>query len=169
MADPNSDFSDFLDLYSGHTPTPWDGHICSELDSFYIGPCTQQRDSNTLERCNFEAMTEAVLNVAQHEETEVHRFGHWACGWYEMLLIHPTDTEALKIASRLSASLEQYGSLDDDKLSAMELDEACKTWENWSISDRVYALDRFGLSIFAARRDELPYDPTGELTAYLAE
>lgn len=169
MADPNVDFSDFLESYSGHRPTVWDGHICSELDSFFIGPCSQSRNSNTLERVNFEQSSEAVLKVSQNEETEIHRFGHWACGWYELLLIHPEDTEALKVASQIAAGLEDYGVVNEEALSEAEYDEACEYWEGMSVSDRIDVCNRFGASIFAARSDTLPDDPTGAILTYLGE
>jgi len=36
-------------------------------------------------------------------------------------------------------------------------------WERMSVADRVHELQRAGLCIFAARRDELPQDDTGSL------
>lgn len=169
MADPILDFSDFLDKYEGHRPTSFDSHICSELDSFYVGPCSQTRDSDTLTRVNFEIMTEAVLKVAQHSETEVHRFGHWGPGWYELLLIHPADTAALAEASEIAASLENYGCLNDERWAEVQYDEAANFWDRMNIQDRIDVLARFNLSIFAARRDCLPDDPCGGLVDYLAD
>jgi len=169
MADPSVDFADFLEVYKDHVPTVFDSHICSELDGFYIAPCSQSRDSDTLTRVNFQVCQDSILRASQHEDTEVHRFGHWAFGWYELLLIHPDDTEALKVACELSASLEQYGCLDDEVWGAAELEAASEFWEGLSVSSRIDVLNRYNLSIFAARRDSLPDDPTGELVSYLAE
>lgn len=169
MVCPSSDFADFLEIYKDHIPTAFDRHICGELDNFYIGPCSQTRDSSILERVNFETMTDRVLAASQHDETEIHRFGHWACGWYEMLLIHPDDTSALIVAAELSAALADYPSLDDEAYSVAEIEAAAEYWERCRVSDRVEICQRFGLSVFAARRDEMPEDPTGELVSYLAD
>lgn len=169
MVCASSDFADFLEIYKDHIPTVFDRHICSELDGFYIGPCSQSRDSSILEKANFKTMTSRVLAASQHDETEIHRFGHWACGWYEMLLIHPDDTSALIVAAELSASLEHYSVLDDDAYSMAEYEAALEYWAGCRVSDRVEICQRFGLSVFAARRDEMPEDPTGELVSYLAE
>lgn len=168
MACASSDFADFLEIYKDHTPTAFDRHICGELDSFYIAPCSQTRDSSTLERVNFETMASRVLAASQHDETEIHRFGHWACGWYEMLLIHPDDIPALVVASELSAALESYSILDEEKLSEAEYEAATEYWARCRVSDRIEICQRCGVSVFAARRDEIPDDPTGELVSYLA-
>jgi hypothetical protein len=169
MVCPNSDFSDFLKLYKGHKPTPFDHHICSELDAFYIAPISNNRDADNLTRSNWLFGSAKILMASQHEETANHCFGHWACGWYELLLIHPDDTEALKVASAMAADLEQYPILNEEHLSELEWEAAADYWEGCSVSDRVEILQRFGGSIFQARRDTLPNDPTGAILQYLAE
>jgi len=169
MACPSSDFADFLKLYKDHTPTVFDRHICGELDSFYIAPCSQSRDSSILEKVNFETMGGRVLAASQHDETEIHRFGHWACGWYEMLLIHPDDIPALIVAAELSAALADYPSLNDEAYSMAEIEAAAEYWSRCRVSDRVEICQRCGISVFAARRDEMPEDSTGELVSYLAD
>jgi len=169
MADPNSDFSDFLNTYDGHRPTPWDGHVCSELDAFYMAPISQNRDSDCLTRSNWIVGTEEILKASQHEETEVHRFGHWACGWYEMLLIHPADLPALRVAAAMAADLENYPVLSDEHLTELEYEEAAEYWQRCSVSDRVEILQRFGGNIFQARHDTLPDDPTGSILNHLSE
>lgn len=169
MVCASSDFADFLEIYKDHIPTAFDRHICGELDNFYIGPCSQTRDSSILEKVNFETMTGRVLAASQHGETEIHRFGHWACGWYEMLLIHPEDTAALIVAAELSASLEQYSVLDDQAYSEAECEAAAEYWARCRVSDRVEICQRCGVSVFAARRDEMPDDPTGALVSYLTD
>lgn len=158
-----------LETYDGFKPTGFDSHICSELDSFYIAPVSISRDASTLAQCNWDVVTEDILNRARHDETEIHRFGHWGCGWFEMLLIHPSDIDALKCADEWACSLEQYPIADEDKLSEREYEAACDYWERMSLSDRIDVCNRYDVSIFAARRDELPQDRTGELVSYLAE
>jgi hypothetical protein len=169
MADPNIDFADFLDRYQDHTPTSFDRHICSELDGFFMGPCSLNRDSGILQTVNFGIAAELIMKSSNHEETAVHRFGHWACGWYEILLIHPDDIEALKVAASLASSLADYPSLDDEAFSEAEFEAASVAWEGMRISDRIEACSRYRVSIFAARRDTIPESPTGELVSYLAE
>lgn len=169
MACPNSDFDDFLARYEGHRPSSFDRHICSELDSFYLAPISNNRDADILTCSNWLIGTAKILNASQHDDTQVHSFGHWACGWYELLLIHPDDTEALKVASAMAAGLEQYPVLNEDHYSGLEYEAAADYWERCSVSDRVEILQRFGGSIFQARRDTLPDDPTGAIVQYLAE
>ncbi len=169
MADPTIDFADFLDRYQDHTPTQFDRHICPNLDTFFMGPCSQNRDSGILQKVNFKIATDHIMGASEHEETAVHRFGHWACGWYEILLIHPGDIEALKVAASLASSLANYPILDEGALSWAEFEAASETWEQMYLADRIAACGRYRVSIFAARRDAIPESPTGELVAYLAE
>lgn len=156
-----------METYASHRPTAFDSHICSELDAFLIAPVSQTRDSGCLERSNWTVVTSAVLAVSTHEQTAIHRFGHWACGWYELLLIHPDDEAALREAEEFEAALENYPVADDEHLSALEWQEACDYWERASVRERVELCAAADISIFAARRDELPDDPTGALLQQL--
>jgi hypothetical protein len=68
----------------------------------------------------------------------VHRFGHWGPGWFEIVLIDPADTNAVKIAEECEASLADYPVLDDMDFSEEETAEANETWEKcFRVKDRL--------------------------------
>jgi hypothetical protein len=103
----------------------------------------QSRDSDCLERCNFKVAFEAILNASTlptDDETrpQIVRENHWAVGWVEWIAIHQDDNGALKRADELRDDYAAYPSLNDDKLSEMEQQEANEVWANcYDVSERV--------------------------------
>lgn len=104
------------------------------------------------------------------------RFGHWACGWYETILIHRSNTKALDLAEQIMRGVDQYPLVDDIATSEEQWAQAQEQWESMSIRERCelmrdelgYWIERGTVSLFAARRDELPEDPQGSLLEALA-
>lgn len=110
-------------------PTPFDRspadfRACEDRGAWLVCPCSQTRDSDALERSNFEAQA-STLAVADPsgEDYEVHRFGHWGPGWYEIAIVRP-DSKAHRAAREIAAALASYPVLDDDAFSQLEWDEA---------------------------------------------
>lgn len=94
----------------------------------------------------------------------VTRARHWAVGWIDTLRVRfDADPTLIARLDRLIGKLEDYPILDEDDHSELEWSEACAYWEQMSVRDRVEYLQDARLSIFAARRAELPDDPHGRL------
>ena len=142
-------------------------------DHYYLAPVSTSRDANILTRSNWEVVTDDILKYKRHVDTEICRFDHWACGWYEQLLIHKSDTKALKVAEEWCCALENYPVASDEHYSKLQWDEAAEYWERMDIKERLEVLERTvnrwenNVSIFATRRDELPDDYDGSLLDYL--
>lgn len=102
----------------------------------------RSRDSDALERANFQAMLNALgfdddecapddCPLVDDDPTRVVvRENHWAVGWIEWIAIHHTDTAALRIADGLAARLQDYPILDEALWSEYEDDDCCETWTN---------------------------------------
>jgi hypothetical protein len=154
----------------------------------YIGPdyreyyCVigQHRDCHALTRSNYiraKEMLEAVvkkLGDAAWKDDECllqeSSANHWAVGWVEGLLVHKdAPEELLREADEIVCALADYPVLDEGHFSEMEHEEVCRTWENMDRRDRIQACKRCRISIFAARRDELPQDDDGSLYDYLRQ
>jgi hypothetical protein len=87
------------------------------------------RDSDTLDRCNFDA---ALLRLGSESETvAVEEFSHWAVGWLRVILVDPADTDAVRIAQEIKDHLEDSLILDEDALSALEWEEHNEHHEKW--------------------------------------
>lgn len=107
---------DSLDNYVGET----------EFPEFYVVVC-QNRDSDCLARSNFRSALK--LLGGESSSVVIHRFGHWACGWWEALCVLK-DTPTYLIAELLEEDLEDYPVVDDEDFSNLEQEEADYIWKN---------------------------------------
>ena len=96
--------------------------------AYYSSGCGQSRDSDALERSNFECMLSAI--GGETDTVTVVRESHWAVGWIEWIAIHEDDEKALRIADGVQARLADYSVVDEDHLSEVEQTEADETWRN---------------------------------------
>lgn len=126
---------------SEHTPTAFDHSAAQFFDSedprrnWLVVPVGQNRDSRELETSNFAAALEIL--GGESETVEVHRFGHWACGWYEIIIVDPSrEAEVEAIENRL----ENYPVLDEDDFSNREHEAYLEDWQNWACSDFISGL-----------------------------
>lgn len=137
-----------------------DSYFGAEWPEYFVF-LARNRDSDSLVRSNFEC---ALREIGGESETVIIvRESHWACGWIEWIAIHESDAAALKQADKISSALQDHPVVDEDHWSALEYDEACAYWESMTVRERAYYCEKAGISIFAARRDYLPDDPSGYL------
>jgi hypothetical protein len=127
-----------------HTVKPWslpNSYMGATWYGFYSSGFSQHRDSDALERTNFQAAWAALKNDREinlgtagpdNGDPTVQIVGesHWAVGWIEWIAIHESDTEALRIAQELCDRANDYPVLDEDLFSRIE-DEDCEaTWRS---------------------------------------
>jgi len=75
----------------------------------------------------------------------VHRFGHWANGWFEIVIVHP---DRLADVEEIESSLENRPVLDEDDLSTREHENYMQAWESFGWKEFVREITRaFRLSI----------------------
>jgi hypothetical protein len=65
-------------------------------------------------------------------EYELHNFGHWACGWFEILIVHPDSQDFVEEIENL---LDQYPILNDDHHSNMEIEKEDQSWSEYGFRD----------------------------------
>ena len=162
-----------MQTYSTFQPTAFDRAgagkygAMAERQDWLVVPVTQTRDSGVLDRSNFRSYLKAL--GGESDTVEVHRFSHWGPGWFEIIIIDPTDTAKVETAQEIADALEDYPIVDEDNYSELEYEGACNYWAQMPIRERVQYIQeardrtRGHMSIFAARRDELPEDPAGRL------
>ena len=148
--------------YSKYSPTQFDirGLGLPERRDWLVAPCILTRDSEALETSNFECLRrELGVQDGDTEDAEEHSFNHWACGWFNIILVKP-GSKAAATAQECEAKLADYAVLDEDDYSEREYEEKCNSadfsWRAASYRDRIAECARVGASIFAARRDERP-------------
>jgi len=155
-----------MDTYKNWTPTSFDprGHGLPGRQDWLVAPVMRIRDSGCRAESNFAVLLAAL--GGESDTVEVHRFGHWGPGWFEIILIDPLDTARVKEAEDAESALACYPVLDDMDLSTRESERAHDAWMHMRLKDRIYVCQRFRVSIFAARHDEVP--DCSEIEDYLA-
>ena len=86
---------------------------------------TRSRDSDLLTESNWDSALKSL--GGESDNVVIHRFGHWACGWWEALCVKP-GTEQYITAQNIESSLADYPVLDEDDWSERETAEADKVW-----------------------------------------
>jgi hypothetical protein len=106
--------------YSKFRPSSFDSHIeIKDRETWLVFQEAHNRDSDALAESNFYCALEAM--GGESDDVEVHRFRHWANGWYEIVLVRP-GSEAEQIAIKLQGKLEDYPVLDEDDFSQREME-----------------------------------------------
>ena len=115
---------DDLSNYMGETPE----------DSLLV-LLGRNRESDLLSESNWET---ALKRLGGESETvEIHRFGHWACGWLEYLCVKE-NTKAHELALEMEKAMEGYPVLDEEDWSEREHEAAAKVWaEYWDNKERL--------------------------------
>ena len=95
-------------------------YLGASWDGYYVF-LSQNRDSDTLTRSNFECALEQ-LGGRNNRALVIPYEKHFACGWIETILINKTNTEALAIAQQILDKLDNYPVLNEEHY--FELDYA---------------------------------------------
>lgn len=103
--------------------------------NYYSSSVGQSRDSDALERSNFECMLKSL--GGESETVIVVRESHWAVGWVEWIAIHADDGRALEIADKVAVDLEDYPVINEDHWSDLEWNEAADYWDSMSPREKV--------------------------------
>lgn len=129
-----------MQRYSAHQPTAFDpsGAFLPERQDWLVAPVSQTRDSGPLAQSNFATFLEAL--EGESDTVEVHRFGHWGPGWYEIILIDPSDLERVAAAERMEEALADYPVLDDEDFSRREYEEYERAWDSYGYRDFLHCL-----------------------------
>lgn len=106
------------------------------LPDNFVNVIGQHRDSDCLARCNFEVALKML--GGESDSVQILSVNHWACGWIDEIFVDSNDSEKMAIAEKIREDLENYPSLDDNKLSEMEQEEANEIWKNcYNVQDRI--------------------------------
>lgn len=128
-----------LERWSTDGPTAFDSaanYGGDDMGATYVAPVSINRDTaDALTLSNWRVVTDDLEPLCEHDESGIHRFGHWGCGWYELFLIHESDVKALEAADAWAASLADYCVADEGALSEVEHEAECEAWDNWAASD----------------------------------
>ena len=116
--------------YGDWSPTAFDSNIDIDRENWLVMPVMQTRDSGPLDQSNFTIFLKEL--GGESETVEVHRFGHWGPGWFEIIIIDPEDMAAMSAAYDCAGALQNYPVLDDSDLFERENAAELESWENWA-------------------------------------
>ena len=134
---------------------------------------SRHRESDTVDRSNWDVACESLKAEAwdsrdmEGRPMAYHfRAGHPLVGWVEYLLVRAdAPDDLLTAAGEIVRRLSEYPILSDEHHSELEWNEICDYWHGLSVRNRLIVIRKSGskVSIFAARRDELPGDDDGRI------
>lgn len=101
-------------------------YLGSIPDKQWLVVLTHNRDSDVLTESNWDCALERL--GGESDTVEIFNFGHWACGWWEVLCVIE-GSEAHKLALEIESDLDSYPVLDEDDFSEREMNEANEVWE----------------------------------------
>jgi len=111
-------------------PTAWDNksNYLGDRARFhwFVAPVILTRDADLLEQSNFETVKKELEG---EKGVEIHSFGHWACGYYDIILIHPWRKDIVARCEEIEEQLYSYPVLDEDHLMELEAEEEIRCWE----------------------------------------
>ena len=107
--------------YREFAPTAFDtgGLNLPDQQNWMVGPCILTRDSEALEKSNYDEMLDQLQNLDGWEE---HEFNHWACGWFSIIIAEPSS-KAYEILIEIEGALADYPVLCDERFSRYYEDE----------------------------------------------
>jgi hypothetical protein len=116
-----------MKTYRQFQPTGFDsrGLGLPDRQEWLVLPCARSRDSDCLTESNFHSALKSL--GGEGDDVEVHRFGHWGPGWFEIILVRP-GSPAEREANDIEAALSDYPVLDDSDFSDREHEAATEVW-----------------------------------------
>jgi hypothetical protein len=123
--------------YRDFQPTGFDpkGLALPDQQDWLVVPVSQTRDSGPLDQSNF--ATAVAMLGGESETVEIHRFGHWGPGWFEIIIVDPKSPQAAT-AKDIESAMADYPVLDESDFSEREQNEANEVWANcYRVQDRI--------------------------------
>jgi hypothetical protein len=155
-----------MKTYREFRPTGFDaaGLGLPDRQDWLVVPIAVNRDTeDCLTLSNWRVMLRELAEVdPTGQNHEVHRFGHWGPGWFELILVRPGSATAER-ARVISDGLEEYPVADDSDFSDLEHETACRLWRALSYRERSAILAQAGLDRRLARRVAPPWDDQGSV------
>jgi hypothetical protein len=113
-----------------------DNYAGEDMRNYYVFPLSRTRDSGLLTNHNFNYCWDKISHKAR-AGTGVYLFNHWACGWYEIILINKNNSMAILLAEDLISEYENYPIFNEDEYNDKEYQYVIDQWENATLSNRL--------------------------------
>lgn len=156
--------------YYDETLQRWNHPTGFDSDENFIGRkptgyviYSRNRDSSILEETNFTGILEDL--GGEGDFVKVIRHGHWACGWIEYITVSDeAPNTLLDQCVEIGRALSNYPIWEEQAYSNAQWEAIGNYWEGANLKYRVHLCQEAGVSVFAARRDEVPSEVYDRLT-----
>lgn len=143
-----------LEPWGDFKPTLFDRAGLNSSPGWFVVPVGRNRDSGPLHNSNFETARDMIRleyrdddcgvefngdGPEEGDEFGVCSYGHWACGWFELLVVKG-GTRAEAAALEIAGKLANYPILDDDDYYTRRWDLAFDYWESLDQEERAEML-----------------------------
>jgi len=165
-----------MEKYKDYQPTGFDpkGLFLDDQQDWYV-LYGRNRDSGILTESNWQTIVNEMTDISEEEENwDIHRFNHWACGWFEIIIVEKWAkskrsgacyiTQNFELAEEIEDQLDNYPVLDEMDLSEREYEDMLESWDLWACSDFKSAiLDKFEDEIleFESKTENYLYERHG--------
>jgi len=154
--------SEFDQGYYDEVLPRWQHPTGFDSDANFIGTkpsgyviASRTRDSSLLEESNFESILKDL--GGESDSVDVIRHGHWACGWVKYLIVkRDAETKLLDRCVDIVRDLADYPVYDENEYRNRQYEAICSYWEAANLRERVELCQESKVTVFAARRDEIP-------------
>lgn len=123
--------------YKDYRPFQFDskGLALPDRQDWFVLPIGRNRDSGPLDESNF--FSALKMLGGEGDDVEVHSFGHWACGWFEIILIRPESSQQNE-GEDIENFIDDYPIIDEEDFSLRETEANLLTWQNcYNNQDRI--------------------------------
>lgn len=127
--------------------------------NWYQSRCTRSRDSDPLDESNFITALEKLGGESVY--VQVHRYRHFATGWYEIILVDNTHEKSVEKLRQMEEDMDKYPVLDEHHHSELEYAEMLTAWAAITQEEREdlckkHALDEDDSTEMAQNIEEIP-------------
>jgi hypothetical protein len=134
-----------------------DNYMGKDMREYYVFPISHTRDSGLLTNHNFNYCWNQLKKKAR-AGTGIYLFNHWACGWFELILINKNNSMAILLADDLISDYDNYPLFAENEYQEKEYKYISEQWENADLSNRLDMLKsahhNSNINIFGIRHND---------------
>lgn len=120
--------------YCEFKPTSFDRHITLEnREDWLVMPVSINRDTESCVTLSNWQVCQDMMDK-DNIEYEIHNFGHWGCGWFEIIIVNPDSQDFVE---KIEGLLSEYPVIDENHHSQLEMEKDDQSWDQYGYREFV--------------------------------